>query len=396
MERTFLPQSQTLTQILVFFVMKVSTILVLLAVVIAGCTTSTKTDNMQATNVDSTGTGPVLQAIELSNQQGVRVGVTNFGARVISLWTPNQFGKQDNIILGYDSLEQYLTGNPYFGAAIGRYGNRIAGGTFELDGKAYQLAKNNGENALHGGPGGFHNVYWDMRKKEDVNAVEFNYHSKDGEEGYPGNLEVKMTYTLTDQNELIIDYQATTDQPTVINLTHHSFFNLAGEGSGDVLGHELMINADRFTPVNDQLIPTGEMKPVRGTPFDFTKPHLIGERIDGKDQQLTYGRGYDHNWVLNRTGDGLSLAAQVREPNTGRTLEVWTTEPGLQFYSGNFLDGSDKGFGGKAYEFRGAFCLEAQHFPDSPNHANFPTTLLRPGEVYSQQTVYKFGVDKAN
>ena len=332
-----------------------------------------------------------LKLYTLSNSQGTKMTVTNYGGRIVSLFVRDKNGKLDDVVLGYDSLEQYLTGNLYFGAMIGRYGNRIAKGRFSLNGKEYKLTQNNGVNSLHGGPAGFHAAFWEVTpfKKKSLRMI---YRSKDGEEGYPGNLEVTVTYTLSDDNELVIDYEATTDQETILNLTHHSFFNLAGAGNGDVLNHELTINADEFTPVDNTLIPTGEIRKVKGTAFDFTTPHKIGERIDKVDEQLKCGKGYDHNWVLNKKGDELSPAAHVTEPESGRSMEVWTTEPGLQFYSGNFLDAKDIGKGIKPYGFRSAFCLEAQHFPDSPNHPNFPSTVLKPNETYRQKTVYKFGV----
>lgn len=329
-----------------------------------------------------------LKSFTLTNANGVKMEVTNYGGRIVSLFVPDKDGKAEDVVLGYDSLRQYLTGNLYFGAMIGRYGNRIAKGKFSLNGKEYQLALNNGANALHGGPRGFHQVYWNVVPKE--NSLEMTYRSADGEENYPGNLSVKVTYSLTDKNEVVIDYEATTDAETIVNLTHHSFFNLAGAGNGDILDHELTIAAEQFCPVDSGLIPSGELKKVKGTPFDFSSPHKIGERINQLDEQLKYGKGYDHNWVLTKKANELSLAAKVREPKSGRTMEVWTTEPGLQFYSGNFLDGKDVGKGNKAYAYRTAFCLEAQHFPDSPNHANFPTTVLKPGEVYKQKTIYKF------
>jgi aldose 1-epimerase len=337
-----------------------------------------------------------LQLYSLTNKQGLKMEVINLGGKIKSLSVPDKNGVLGDIVLGYDSIGQYPGGNLYFGAMIGRYGNRIAKGKFSLEGKEYQLAVNNGVNALHGGPKGFHNVYWTVKpfRNNGYDAVEMRYRSMDGEEGYPGTLDVKIIYTLTDQNELVIDYEATTDKTTILNLTHHSFFNLAGEGSGDVLNHRLMINADRYNPVDEGLIPTGELRPVKGTPFDFLKPHAIGERIDQQDQQLIVGRGYDQNYVLNKKPGELSLAARADEPTSGRVMEVWTTEPGLQFYSGNFLDGTDKGKGGTPYNFRTAFCLEAQHFPDSPNHPDFPSVVLKPGEVYTQKTVYKFLVLK--
>ncbi len=326
----------------------------------------------------------------LTNSQGMKADITNYGGKVMTLWVPDRAGNLGDVVLGYDSASQYPTGNLYFGALIGRYGNRIAKGKFSIDGQSYQLATNNGENALHGGPGGFHNVYWQAKPGEDGKSVTLTYLSKDGEEGYPGNLQAKVVYALTDSNELVIEYEATTDKPTVVNLTHHSFFNLAGAGVGDILGHELTIYADKFNPVDAGLIPTGELRDVTGTPFDFREAHAIGERINNEEEQLKLGGGYDHNFVLNRSGDGLSLAARVYEPTSGRVMEVWTTEPGLQFYSGNFLNGNDVGKGGVPYAWRSAFCLEAQHFPDSPNQPTFPNVVLRPGEVYKQRTVYKF------
>lgn len=340
-----------------------------------------------------------LKMYVMVNAKKMAVAVTNFGGRIVMLQLPDIHGNLGDIVLGYDSLHQYLTGNPYYGAMIGRYGNRIAKGLFTLEGKEYQLATNNGINALHGGPGGFHNVLWRVEALtvEDGQALELTYVSPDGEEGYPGSLQVKVTYTLpTNADDLIIDYEATTDKPTVLNLTHHSFFNLAGEGSGEIYDHEITINADRYCPVDEGLIPTGELRPVTGTPFDFLQPQRVGGRIEAEDEQLKFGKGYDHNWVLNKTGNELSLAAKVFEPNSGRQMEVWTTEPGLQFYSGNFLSKSEVGKSGHVYDFRTAFCLEAQHFPDSPNHPNFPSTVLKPGEIYKQRTIYRFstlGVD---
>lgn len=334
-----------------------------------------------------------LKLYVMVNAKKMAVAVTNFGGRIVMLQLPDIQGNLGDVVLGYDSLEQYLTGNPYYGAMIGRYGNRIAEGRFTLDGKDYQLATNNGANALHGGPFGFHNVLWRVESKavEGGQALELTYVSPDGEEGYPGTMQVKVTYTLlTDADDLVIDYEATTDKTTIANLTHHSFFNLAGEGSGDILNHEFTINADRYVPVDEGLIPTGELRSVKGTPFDFLQPHRAGERIEAEDEQLKFGKGYDHNWVLNKTGNELSLAATVFEPTTGRKMEVWTTEPGLQFYSGNFLSTSEVGKSGHVYDFRTAFCLEAQHFPDSPNHPDFPSTVLKPGEVYTQRTIYRF------
>ncbi|MBX2896127.1 MAG: galactose mutarotase [Cyclobacteriaceae bacterium] len=354
----------------------------------AGCSAPKKQDVMESTTSQ-----PSLneQTITLTNSNGLKATITPYGGKVISLWVPDKNGTLGDIVLGYDSASQYPSGNPYFGALIGRYGNRIGKGQFSIDGTAYQLATNNGANSLHGGPGGFHNVLWTVAETTP-NSTTLTYNSADGEEGYPGTLTAKVIYTLTNDNELTIDYEATTDKATVVNLTHHSFFNLAGEGVGDILNHKLQIIADAFTPVDEGLIPTGELKPVAGTPFDFNKPTAIGARINQEDVQLKFGKGYDHNWVLKRTGEGLSLAAVVSEPISGRTMEVWTSEPGLQFYSGNFLNGTEGGKDGKQYPYRSGFCLEAQHFPDSPNKPEFPSTLLKPGEVYKQQTVYKFGL----
>ncbi len=321
------------------------------------------------------------------------MSVTNFGARIVSLFVPDKQGKLDDIVLGFDSLTDYLNHDSYFGAVIGRYANRIACGKFPLSGKSFQLVLNNGANALHGGHAGFHGVYWGMIPFKE-NSVLMTYRSKNGEEGYPGNLDVTVTYTLTDENELIIEYEATTDEETIINLTHHSFFNLAGAGNGDILNHELMINANEFTPVDNQLVPMGELKKVKGTAFDFTAPYRIGERIAQDDEQLKFGNGYDHNWVLNKISNELSLAAKASEPTSGRIMEIWTTEPGLQFYSGNFPGNLYIGKGNKSYLFRSAFCLEPQHFPNSPNQINFPSTVLKPGETYKQKSIYRFGVLK--
>jgi aldose 1-epimerase len=330
----------------------------------------------------------------LTNKNGVSAKITNYGGIVVSINTPDRNGKMGDIALGFDSLAGYLTAeyaksSPFFGALIGRYGNRIGNAQFKLDGKTYNLDKNNGANSLHGGAQGFDKHVWTAATLPD-GGLKLTYLSKDGEEGYPGNLNVTVTYHLTDENELKIDYSATTDKNTVVNLTNHTYFNLAGAGSGDILKQVMMINADRFTPVDAGLIPTGELKSVTGTPFDFRKPTAIGARINQADEQLKLGKGYDHNWVLNRSGNGLSLAARVEDPVTGRVLEVHTTEPGIQFYAGNFLDGTLKGKGGKVYGHRSGFCLETQHFPDSPNKPNFPSTELKPGQQYRSTTVYRF------
>jgi len=341
----------------------------------------------------TTADGKTADLYTLKNKNGMQVSITSFGATVVSIMAPDKAGKMADVALGYDDLAGYELNKNYLGVLVGRYGNRIAHGKFSIDGAEYTLAKNNGDNSLHGGIKGFNKAMWEARdiSKGGEAAVEMKYVSKDGEEGYPGNLSVTVVYTLTNKNELKIDYSATTDKKTVVNLTNHTYFNLAGQGNGDILKQELMINADTFTPVDSGLIPTGELKKVDGTPFDFRKPTAIGARIDANDEQIKLGGGYDHNFVLNRKGaTGLSLAARVSDPASGRTVEVWTTEPGVQFYTGNFLDGSFKGKGGGAYQKRTAFCLETQHFPDSPNHASFPTTLLKPGEKYHTTTVYKF------
>ncbi|HXV99484.1 MAG TPA: aldose epimerase family protein, partial [Anaerolineae bacterium] len=312
--------------------------------------------------------GKSVDIYTLTNQNGVSTTITNYGGIVISLNVPDKWGQLGDVVLGYDNLDDYIKANPFFGALAGRYGNRIANGKFSLNGVEYTLAQNDGPNSLHGGTKGFDKVFWEAKplKTPDGPALELAYLSKDGEEGYPGNLLVKVVYTLTQANALRIDYTATTDQDTVINLTHHSYFNLAGAGNGDILDHEMMLNADKFTPVDETLIPTGELRAVAGTPFDFTQPTKIGLRIDQADEQLKCGLGYDHNWVLNKDDASLTLAARVSEPATGRVIEVWTTEPGIQFYSGNFLDGSNIGKGGRVYQRRSGFCLETQHFPDSP------------------------------
>ncbi len=332
----------------------------------------------------------------LKNKNRLSVAITNYGGKVVSLETPDKKGNFADIVLGFSSIDGYLKAKEsYFGALIGRYGNRIANGKFTLNGKTYTLVTNNGANHLHGGGKGFNAVVWDA-KQINAQTLELSYLSVDGEEGYPGNLNVKVVYTLTDSNELKIIYLATTDQPTVVNLTHHSFFNLCGEGIGTINDHVLHINADAYTPVDAGLIPTGKIEPVNGTPFDFRTPKTIKTDIQKQNQQLSFGHGYDHNFVLNNTpknAEGLNFAAKVTEPLSGRTMEVWTNEPGLQFYGGNFLDGGDIGKCARPYSYRTAFCLETQHFPDSPNQSSFPSTVLLPGATYHSVCVYKFGVE---
>jgi aldose 1-epimerase len=328
----------------------------------------------------------------LRNAHGLRADIATYGGIVTRLEVPDRKGRMADIVLGYDSLADYLAGSPYFGAIVGRYGNRIAGARFTLDGTAYTLAANDGPNTLHGGLTGFDKVVWQAESYADSSGVRLRLHyaSADGAEGYPGRLDVTVTYALTNDDALHIDYRLTTDRPTVRNVTHHGYFNLAGHNAGDILAHELMLAANRFTPVDSTLIPTGELKEVTGTPFDFRTPIAIGARIGQDDEQLRLGRGYDHNFVLNGAAGTLRLAASVHEPMTGRVMEVLTTEPGVQFYSGNFLDGSNVGKGGARYQHRAGFCLETQHFPDSPNHPEFPSTVLRPGEEYRSTTVYRF------
>ena len=335
-----------------------------------------------------------IKLYTFKNKSGMQVKITNYGAIVTAILVPDRDGKLGDITLGYNRVEDYINAvdKPYFGAIVGRYGNRIANGEFTIDGETYSLATNNGPNHLHGGVIGFDKVVWDAELVggEGWSGLELSYLAKDKEEGYPGNLSIKVTYKLTDDNELIVDYLATTDKATPVNLTQHSYFNLKGEGEGDILDHEFMINAAKYTPVDSTLIPTGELKAVAGTPFDFTVAKPVGRDIGMTDEQLEFGLGFDHNFVLNREGEGLSLAARVHEPTTGRVMEIATTEPGIQFYCGNFLDGRLKGKSGKPYVHRGGFCLETQHYPDSPNQKNFPTTILKPGEEYRTTTVFKF------
>jgi aldose 1-epimerase len=339
-----------------------------------------------------TAEGTPVDLYTLANRQGMEAAITNYGGIVVSLKTPDRTGKPADVVLGFDTLEGYLQRHPYFGAIIGRYGNRIARGTFSLNGVTYKLARNNGENHLHGGIKGFDKVVWKAKEVTDAEGpgVVLSYLSKDGEEGYPGNLLVQVIYTLTDSNELRIDYTASSDKDTIVNLTNHSYFNLAGEG--DILNHQVLLLADRFTPIDTGLIPTGELRSVKGTPFDFTRLTAIGARINQREEQLQNGRGYDHNFVLNSGGGKLAPAAEVFEPKTGRVLEVSTTEPGVQFYTGNFLDGTIRGKGGRPYAQRSGFCLETQHFPDSPNKPKFPPVVLRKGGDYRSTTVFKFSV----
>ena len=337
--------------------------------------------------------GTSVDLYTLTNRNGVEVQITNYGGAVVSVRTPDRAGKMSDIVLGFDQPQGYVAGTSFFGALVGRYANRIAKGKFSLKGVEYQLAQNNPPNHLHGGVRGFDKVLWKGRelRRADGVAVELSYLSKDGEEGYPGNLSVKATYILTDANALRIEYSATTDKETIVNLTNHSYFNLAGAGTGSMLQHVLRLNASRFTPIDETSIPTGELKMVKGTPFDFTRETVIGSRIDQGDEQLLFGKGYDHNFVLNKKGKELSFTAEVYEPRSGRVLEMWTTEPGVQFYTGNFLN-NVHGKAGQVYNKRDAFCLEAQDFPDSPNKPSFPSPVLDPNQRYTQTTIYKFAV----
>jgi aldose 1-epimerase len=348
--------------------------------------------SIQRADFGKTRDGVAVSVYTLTNKSGLTARITNYGGIVVSLMAPDRNGKMADVVLGFDSLDGYLQNpGPFFGALIGRYGNRIGHARFTLDGHVYQVDRNDGENSLHGGARGFDKRVWTPRELTD-GGLELTYLSADGEDGYPGNLRATVAYHLTDANELRIDYAASTDKDTVVNLTNHSYFNLKGAGTGDILDHRLMLNADRFTPVDAGLIPTGELRAVAGSPFDFRSAASIGARIEANDEQLKIGKGYDHNWVLNRGSDGLVMAARVEEPSTGRILEVRTTQPGVQFYTGNFLDGTIKGKGGKVYGRRSGFCLETQHFPDSPNRPAFPTTELKPGQKYQNTTVFRFAI----
>ncbi len=357
---------------------------------------------MSSTNTSSTITkadfgktteGQAVEIYTLRNSKGAEARIMTYGGIVQSLTMPDKNGKFADIVLGYDNLQGYIDKTPYFGALVGRYGNRIGSAKFVLEGQTYTLATNNGPNSLHGGVKGFDKVVWTV-VKADVGSegprLELNYLSKDMEEGFPGNLNVTAIYTLTDSNELKLTFSATTDKPTIANLTHHSYFNLAGQGNGDILGHLVYINSDKTTPVDSGLITTGEFADVTGTPFDFRKPTAIGARINDPNTVLQYGPGYDHNWVVNKPFSQLGLQARVEEPASGRVMEVWSDEPGLQFYAGNFLDGTITGKGGKVYQRRTGFCMEPQHYPDSPNKANFPSVELKPGQTFHNTIIYKF------
>jgi len=366
-----------------------------------GCQSNTNKENtMSKLSVSSASFGNTpegeAQLFTLKNTNGLEVDISTFGGTITRWSAPDKDGNFDDVLLGFKDLSSYQGTHPYFGSLVGRYANRIALGKFTLEGKSYSLAINNPPNALHGGPLGFHKKLWIAKSLEEKDAVGvvLTLNSPDMEEGYPGNLKVEVTYRLNDKNELSIDYKATTDKTTVVNLTNHAYFNLKGEGNGDILDHQLKIFANQFTPVDSTLIPLENHSDVDNTPFDFREWHLIGERVNSEFDQIIRGKGYDHNFVLNKNGDELSVAAQVWEASSGRLLEVKTTQPGMQFYCGNFLDGSLTGKKGNKYAFRNGFCLETQHFPDSPNHPTFPTTVLKPGETFQSKTIYSLQVSK--
>jgi aldose 1-epimerase len=358
---------------------------------LAGCASDkSAVSSVEKAPFGTTPGGESVDIYTLRNDKGAEARIMTYGGIVVSLKMPDKAGIFNDVVLGYDNLDSYVKNSPYFGALIGRYGNRIGGARFTLDGVTYQLATNDGPNMLHGGLKGFDKRVWSAKPGESADGPQLvlHYVSKDGEEGFPGNLDVTATFTLTHDNALRLEYTATTDKDTVVNLTHHGYFNLAG--TGDILSHVVMIPADRFTPVDSTLIPTGVLQPVEGTPFDFRTPAAIGARIGQDNEQLKFGKGYDHNWVINKTMGEMTLMARVTEPTTGRVMEVWSTEPGLQFYSGNFLDGTITGKGGRVYARRNAFCMEPQHYPDSPNKPEFPTTELKPGQTYHTTIIYKF------
>jgi aldose 1-epimerase len=334
--------------------------------------------------------GKPITLFTLTNAHGMEVRAMSYGAIIVSIRVPDKKGQVADVVLGHDTLDGYFDNSPHLGGLVGRYANRIANGSFTLNGVKYSLPKNNGPNTLHGGIKGFDQQVWQATPLKGKAAVAFSYTSKDGEEGFPGTLKVKVTYSLAETNELTIAYEATTDKDTVLNLSQHSYFNLAGEGNGDILNHEVMINADRFTPVDSTMIPTGELRPVKGTPFDFTTPTRVGARIDDQYEQLVLGKGYDHNFVINRKGEGMMMAARAYEPTSGRVLEVSTDQPGVQFYTGNFLDGTVTGKQGHVYKQRYGLCFETQHYPDSPNHPDFPTTVLKPGQKFHSTTIWRF------
>jgi aldose 1-epimerase len=379
-------------------------LLILLIVVLSNNTSSFATGKKETKGkmgitkefFGKTDAGESVDLYTLTNNKGMIVKIITYGGILNQIWAPDKYGKFKDVILGFDKLEGYVHGKAFIGALVGRYANRIGKAKFTLDGKEYKLAANNNGNALHGGTIGFNSVVWKgtpLTHSKSV-ALKLEYLSKDGEEGYPGNMNVVVIYSLNDNNEIEIDYSATCDKKTVVNLTNHAYFNLTGSPESDILNQVMMINADKYTPINETLIPTGKLEPIKGTPLDFKNPEPIGTRIDDKFEQIVLAGGYDHNWVLNKEGNALSLAARVFDPLSGRVLEVLTTEPGIQFYSGNFLNGSETGIGNIQYDKRHGFCLETQHFPDSPNKPEFPSVVLEPGKKYSTKTIFKFSINK--
>ena len=365
--------------------------LVVSALIFTACNQSAKNKDMVKKEIFGSHDGKEVYLFTLTNKEGNVIKLTNYGAKINWIEVPDRNGKKDNITFGYDTFEETEKGDMSFGSTVGRYANRIANGTFTLNGVVYHTPKNDGPNTLHGGPLGWHSVVWDaeVMKESKYPAVKFSYDSPDMEEGFPGNVHATVLYTWTDSNEIVMNYTATTDQPTVINVTNHAYFNLHGAGNGDILDHVLTLRASAFTPVDSVMIPTGEIRPVAGTPFDFTTPHTIGERIGDDYKQLILGRGYDHNFVLDNKED---VDVTLYDPKSGRMLEGLTDQPGMQLYTGNFLDGSQIGHGGKAYKYRSGMCLESGHYPDSPNHPNFPSTVLNPGDTFKSTTIYRFSV----
>jgi aldose 1-epimerase len=365
--------------------------LTLVSVLFASCNQSTKNKEMVKKDVFGTHNGKEVYLLTLTNKEGNVIRLTNYGAKINWIEVPDKNGKRDNITFGYDTFDETLKGDMSFGSVVGRFANRIAKGKFSLDGVVYNTPVNNGPNTLHGGPAGWHSVVWntEILKDSKFPAVKFTYVSPDMEEGFPGKVNAAITYTWTDNNEIVMDYACTTDKRTVVNVTNHAYFNLHGAGNGDILDHLLTLRASAFTPVDSFMIPTGEIRPVSGTPFDFNTPHTIGERIGDKYDQLILGRGYDHNYILDNKEE---VDVTVYEPVSGRMLEVITDQPGMQLYTGNFLNGTMTGHGGKAFKFRSGLCLESGHYPDSPNHPDFPATVLNPGETFKSTTIYRFSV----
>jgi aldose 1-epimerase len=370
---------------------QITTLILIAAVLMTACNQSAKKKTMATKETYGTHLGKEVFLFTLTNSEGNVLKLTNFGARITWIEVPDRAGKKENVTFGFDTFDGMINGDPYFGSVVGRYANRIAKGKFSIDGVEYSLPLNNGPNTLHGGPGGWHSQVWDGEVVENQKSptVKFTWHAADMEMGFPGNMVVETVYTWTDKNEIVIDYKCTTDKKTVLNITNHAYFNLHGAGNGDILDHELVIKAAKFVPVDSTLIPTGELRAVAGTPFDFTTAHKVGERIGENYEQLVLGKGYDHTYVLDNIEE---VDATVYEPVSGRLMEVITDQPGVQFYCGNFLNGTKIGYGGKPYIHRSGLCLETGHYPDSPNHPDFPTTLMNPGETFTSKTIYRFSV----